>query len=132
MVMASLHSSRLGDEDSRVEESALLSEISFGQLADHWAGKAPHAVSNETDVNTVRRVMLTRVTSQNRPLGVNVFRLKVHESWGILSLDFRLLSKHRPSILQEDRPRGCTRGSDKPTSFSLSSCLCHCSQLSEA
>lgn len=54
MVMAALHSSRLGGEGSRVEESALLTEISFGWLADLWAGKAPQAVSNETDENTVR------------------------------------------------------------------------------
>lgn len=54
IVMAALHSSRLGGEDSRVEESALLTEISFGWLADLWAGKAPQAVSNETDENTVR------------------------------------------------------------------------------
>lgn len=73
MVMASLHSSRPGDEDSRVEESALLTEILFGQLADHWAGKAFHAVSNETDENTVRRVMLTRMIPQNMPLWCQCF-----------------------------------------------------------
>lgn len=55
MVIVSLHSSRLGDQYSRVEELALLTEIPFGQLADYWSGKAPHAVSNETDENTVRR-----------------------------------------------------------------------------